>query len=179
MGGCLAPPPPPQKRVGNGWVGLRKQLSGSACNQEKACDVCRDHPRGCSSWCSISALSKAGVEAVPLDKLWGPRHRIAAALQIRDHSWLTGKANIIRKVSKEVREANKKRQVARSQPMRRMSDANGPQNILIVEDVFLVRELMKKMFKCCLAIVPGEEDKFCIDCVTDGDEAIDAYTKKR
>lgn len=41
----------------------------------------------------------------------------SAGVQVRDHSWLTGKENIIRKVSKEVREANKKKRVGTaSQP---------------------------------------------------------------
>jgi len=100
--------------------------------------------------------------------------------EVRDHSWLTGKENIIRKVSKEVREANKKKRVGTaSQPILPVNDGPGPKNVLIVEDVFLVRELLRKMFFCVLDIPKEGEGEFCIECVADGDEAIDAYNSRR
>lgn len=64
--------------------------------------------------------------------------------QVRDHPWVTGKENLIRKVSKEVRD-NKKKRVLAPQP-RTFSNASGSHHVLIVEDVFLVRELLRKMF---------------------------------
>eukprot|EP00668_Euglena_longa_P001146 GGOE01001367.1.p1 GENE.GGOE01001367.1~~GGOE01001367.1.p1 ORF type:complete len:1825 (+),score=558.82 GGOE01001367.1:29-5476(+) len=97
--------------------------------------------------------------------------------EVRDHSWVTGKENLIRKVSKEVRDTKKKRVLA-PQP-RPLSDLSGPHHVLIVEDVFLVRELLRKMFNYVLDVPKDEEDRFGIDCVADGDEAIEAYALKR
>eukprot|EP00667_Euglena_gracilis_P000142 EG_transcript_142 len=97
--------------------------------------------------------------------------------EVRDHPWVTGKENLIRKVSKEVRD-NKKKRVLAPQP-RTFSNASGSHHVLIVEDVFLVRELLRKMFGYVLDIPKDEEDRFAIDCVADGDEAIDAYAEKR
>ena len=74
-------------------------------------------------------------------------------------------------MSKEVREAQRKKQVARSQPVRRMSALDREMNILIVEDVFLVRELLKKMFSLVLQIDEKGVQTITIDCVADGDEA--------
>lgn len=45
--------------------------------------------------------------------------------------------------------------------------------------VFLVRELLRKMFFCVLDIPKEGEGEFCIECVADGDEAIDAYNSRR
>eukprot|EP00755_Sulcionema_specki_P026788 Sspe_Gene.86478::Locus_57143_Transcript_1_1_Confidence_1.000_Length_2105::g.86478::m.86478/K07359/CAMKK2; calcium/calmodulin-dependent protein kinase kinase 2 len=104
--------------------------------------------------------------------------------EVKDHVWLTRSNKAINSDEcARIREQRKQLERLEVSPKRMHIPPESPTvpgkrdlNILIVEDVFLARELVEKMFR---SILLEANQIITIDAVNDGDEAIEACKKKQ